>query len=254
MTEPDAWSFVKVTMASDTNHLGQPVGALVPDWQPCPHPPRSVMAGRHCRLEPVDPARHADRLHLANALDRDGAMWTYLPYGPFESAADYRTWMERACLGEDPQFFTIIDLATETPTGLAAYLRIDRANGVIEVGHLAYSPLLQRTRAATEAMVLMMARAFELGYRRYEWKCHTLNRPSRAAAQRLGFSYEGTFRQAVVTKGRNRDTAWYAIIDSEWPDLRAAFARWLAPDNFDAAGRQRLSLSALTVPLVKTRG
>jgi RimJ/RimL family protein N-acetyltransferase len=133
-------------------------------------------------------------------------------------------------------------------------MRIDPANGVIEVGGINYSPLLQRKPAATEAMYLMMRRAFELGYRRYEWKCDSLNAPSRAAAQRLGFSYEGVFRQAWVYKGRNRDTAWFSIIDGEWPALREAFERWLAPANFDANGRQRTGLSSLTAPLLKARG
>ena len=132
--------------------------------------------------------------------------------------------------------------------GVASYLRIDRQNGVIEVGHLAFSPLLQRTRAATEAMYLMMKHAFDSGYRRYEWKCNSLNAPSRAAATRLGFSYEGLFRQAVMWRGRNRDTAWFSILDTEWPRLDAAFQRWLDPENFDAAGKQKLRLSDLTAP------
>ncbi|MFN0128076.1 MAG: GNAT family N-acetyltransferase [Verrucomicrobiales bacterium] len=238
----------------DTNHLGQPVGDPAPDWRPRELPARTPMAGQCCRLEPVDPVRHAGALFGANARDRTGAMWTYLPYGPFESAADYRAWMEKSCLGDDPLFFTIVDAATDAPVGLAAFLRIDPANGVIEVGHLAYAPALQRTRAATEAMYLMMARVFGLGYRRYEWKCHSLNLPSRAAAQRLGFSFEGVMPQSVVVKGRNRDTAWYSVIDSEWSALRAAFDRWLAAENFDSAGRQRLSLSALTSPLVRSPG
>jgi len=204
------------------------------------------MDGRFCRLEPLDPVRHAEPLFRACACDERGAMWTYLFYGPFESAAAFRAWMERTCLGDDPLFFTIIDRASGEPVGLASYLRIEPAHGVMEVGHLVYSPALQRTAAATEAMYLMMARAFELGYRRYEWKCDSLNAPSRAAAERLGFSYEGLFRQAVVYKGRNRDTAWYSIIDTEWPALRAAFQRWLDPANFDAQGRQRVRLSELT--------
>jgi len=233
-------------MTPVTNHLGQPVGAPLPDWRPRPPPERAVLAGRTCRLEPVDPARHADALFAANQDDQDGAMWTYLPYGPFESAAGYRAWMERSCLGDDPLFYAIVDLATGEPVGLSAFLRIDRANGVVEVGHLAYAPRLQRTPAATEAMYLMMAHAFALGYRRYEWKCDSLNHPSRAAALRLGFAYEGLFRQAIVTKGRNRDTTWFSIIDAEWPALRAAFERWLAPENFDATGRQRIRLSDLT--------
>ena len=146
--------------------------------------------------------------------------------------------------GNDPLFYAILDQATNRAVGVAGYLRIDPRNGSIEVGHLGYSPLLQRTPAATEAMYLMMARAFELGYRRYEWKCDSLNEPSRAAALRLGFVFEGIFRQAVVVKGRNRDTAWFSVIDSEWPALKAAFVNWLAPDNFDEQGRQLARLSA----------
>ena len=239
-------------MPSVTNHLGQPVGAPLPDWKPVASPTRSTMAGTWCRLEPLDPARHAASLCAANALDHTGAMWTYLPYGPFATASEYREWMEGYCLRDDPLFFAIVDPSGEA-TGLASYLRIERTHGVIEVGHLAYTPRLQRTRAATEAMYLMMAHAFELGYRRYEWKCDALNAPSRAAAQRLGFSYEGTFRQAVVVKGRTRDTAWYSVIDRDWPALRTAFATWLAPENFDPAGRQRTSLSSLTAPLLASR-
>ncbi len=147
-------------------------------------------------------------------------------------------------MGNDPLFFTIMDCAGNKPLGLASYLRIDPRSGSIEVGHLAYSPLLQRTAAATEAMYLMMSRAFELGYRRYEWKCDALNAPSRSAAQRLGFTFEGIFRQATVVKGRSRDTAWFAIIDQDWPAIREAFIRWLSPANFDAAGRQRSPLAA----------
>src|SRR3954465_7648131 len=151
-------------------------------------------------------------------------------------------------------FFAIVDRITGKPAGVASVLRVDPANGCIEVGGLAYSPLLQRKPAATEAMFLIMGQAFKLGYRRYEWKCNALNAPSRAAAQRLGFSYEGIFRQATVVKGRNRDTAWYSIIDAEWPALRQAYEAWLAPANFDAHGNQRTQLSALTAPLLKQRG
>ncbi len=202
------------------------------------------MVGRFCRLEPIDPRRDAAALYAANALDGDGRMWTYLAYGPFASLADYQAWMQSACMGDDPLFFTIMHHAGKNPLGLAAYLRIDPRSGSIEVGHLAYSPLLQRTAAATEAMYLMMARAFDLGYRRYEWKCDALNAPSRSAALRLGFSFEGIFRQATVVKGRNRDTAWFSIIDKDWPAIREAFIRWLSPDNFDPAGRQRTPLAA----------
>jgi RimJ/RimL family protein N-acetyltransferase len=228
------------------NALGQEIGAPVPGWTPRPAPPRTAMAGRYCLVEPLDPARHAAGLAAANAADGDGRTWTYLSYGPFADAGDYRAWLDRAAARDDPLFHAVIDRPTGAALGVASYLRIDAANGAIEVGHINFSPLLQRTIAATEAMALMMARAFdELGYRRYEWKCDSLNAPSRAAAQRLGFRFEGIFRQAVVVKGRNRDTAWFAILDSEWPALKQAFARWLEPGNFDAAGRQARSLAAL---------
>jgi len=203
------------------------------------------MAGRFCRVEPLDPARHAVDLEAAMAEDADGRGWTYLPYGPF-AAGKYRAWVERVAASDDPLFHAVTDLATGKAVGVASYLRIDRANGVIEVGHLRFSPRLQRTQAATEAMALMMTRVFaELGYRRYEWKCDALNAPSRAAALRLGFRFEGIFRQAVVVKGRNRDTAWYSILDREWPALEQAFGRWLDPTNFDAQGHQRQSLASL---------
>lgn len=212
------------------------------------------MPGRYCRVEPIDPERHASELYEANALDPDSRNFTYLLSGPFETFDAYRLWMKTSCLGDDPLFHAIIDSATGKATGVASFMRIDAANGVIEVGNINYSPRLKRTRAATEAMYLMMKRAFELGYRRYEWKCDALNAPSRAAAQRLGFSYEGTFRQAVVYKGRSRDTAWYAAIHSEWPELDRAFLRWLDPGNFDTAGGQRVRLSELTAPILKQRG
>ena len=180
-------------------------------------------------------------------------MWTYMGYGPFADLRAYTNWMERACLGPDPLFFAIIDRRTDRAAGVASYLRIDPENGSIEVGHIAYSPLLQRTAAATEAMYLMMRWAFNAGYRRYEWKCNALNAPSRAAALRLGFSFEGVFRQATIVKSRNRDTAWYAVIDAEWPALDTAYRAWLAPGNFDSAGRQRVPLTALTAPVIVRR-
>jgi RimJ/RimL family protein N-acetyltransferase len=205
------------------------------------------MEGRFCRVEPLDPARHAAELFAANRADGDGRNWTYLAYGPFERLADYRRWMEASASGDDPLFHAVVDRASGLAVGVASYLRIDPAMGVIEVGHINYSPALQRKPAATEAMFLMMRRVFaELGYRRYEWKCDALNAASRAAATRLGFRYEGIFRQATVYKGRNRDTAWFSIIDRDWPALERAFARWLDPANFDAEGRQRESLSRLT--------
>jgi RimJ/RimL family protein N-acetyltransferase len=241
-------------MPYELNALGQPVGSRVEGWTPAPQPPREPMSGRSCRVEPLDVARHAADLHAANLLDTTHRNWTYLSYGPFAAEDDYIAWVRSVAGIADPQFHAIIDLATGRAAGVASYLRIDPAAGSIEVGHINYSPLLQHTVAATEAMYLMMRRAFELGYRRYEWKCHALNAPSRAAAQRLGLSYEGVFRQARVDKGRNRDTAWYAAIDREWPALDEAFRRWLDPANFDGQGRQRTSLSALTAPILVSRG
>lgn len=233
-------------MPPDTNPLGQPIGLPVPDWKPAARPARKSMTGRFCRLEPLDAAQHAADLFAANALDAEGRNWTYLPYGPFDSFTSYRAWVEQVSATADPLFFAIVSLATGKAVGVASYLRIDPANGVIEVGHLNFSPLMQRTPIATEAMYLMMEEAFALGYRRYEWKCNALNLPSRQAAQRLGFSFEGIFRQAAVSKGRNRDTAWYAAIDKEWPALDEAFRAWLSPENFDDEGMQCVALSRLT--------
>jgi RimJ/RimL family protein N-acetyltransferase len=236
-------------MSHQINEFGQPVGPAVLGWQPPPRPPREPMDGRYCRVEPLDPDRHVADLHAANCVDSEGRMWTYLAYGPFASLGDYAAWAGRVYAGDDPLFHAIIDAATGRAVGVASYLRIDPPAGTIEVGHIALSPALQRTPAATEAMYLLMRRAFDLGYRRYEWKCDALNAPSRAAAQRLGLSFEGVFRQATVYKGRNRDTAWYAAIDGEWPALDAAFTRWLDPANFDAQGRQRIRLSEITETL-----
>jgi RimJ/RimL family protein N-acetyltransferase len=200
------------------------------------------MTGRLCRLEPLS-TTHAPDLYEAHALDAEGRNWTYLPYGPFASVQELGDWIRAVEQGEDPLFFAIIDLATKRAVGWASYLRIDPPNGCIEVGHLAYSPLLQRTAAATEAMYLMARRAFdELGYRRYEWKCNSLNAPSWNAAERLGFTYEGIFRQGVIQKGRNRDQAWFSIIDPEWPAIRSALQLWLDASNFNAAGTQKRGL------------
>lgn len=223
---------------------GLPRGVELPNWAPPPVPPLEPLEGRYCRVVPLS-GTHADSLHAANLLDGEGRMWAYLPYGPFDSAASYDEWVQAKSASRDPMFLTIVDRAADRPVGVASYMRIDPANGAIEVGHLAYSPLLQRTAAATEAMFLMMEQVFALGYRRYEWKCDALNAPSRVAALRLGFTFEGIFRQAAVVKGRNRDTAWYSVIDREWPALREAFRRWLEPANFDAEGRQRVRLAEL---------
>ncbi len=234
-----------------TNEYGQPIGFSVPDFKPPAWPGNEPMTGRTCRVEPINPDRHAADLFAANRTAPDGRFWSYLPYGPFDTLEDYRSWMDSACLGEDPKFHAIIDLATEKAVGVASYLRIDPKAGSIEVGHINYSPLMQRSLVATECMYLMMARAFDtLGYRRYEWKCNAANAGSMNAAKRLGFTYEGTFRQMSVVKGRNRDTAWFSILDREWPAVKQAFQTWLSPDNFDADGRQKLRLSELTAAAV----
>jgi RimJ/RimL family protein N-acetyltransferase len=225
------------------NALGQPIGPALPDWRPPPRPQQQALVGRFCSVEPLDVARHARDLHEANSRDLEQRMWTYLFSGPYESFADYERWLSERTPASDPLFQAFVSRATGRAVGLGAFMRIDPAAGSIEVGHIAMSPLLQRSPAATEALYLMMRHAFELGYRRYEWKCDALNEKSRRAAERLGFTFEGLFRQAIVYKGRSRDTAWYSIIDSEWPLVREAFERWLDPGNFDASGQQRASLA-----------
>jgi RimJ/RimL family protein N-acetyltransferase len=231
---------------SRQNEYAQPIGEPVPGWTARSEPPRSPMIGRYCRIEPVDVERHAADLYQAYSEAHDGRDWTYMFAGPFADFASYRQYLTSAVSGADPLHHAIIDLATGKAVGTAALMRIDRTHGVIEVGHIAYSPRLKRTPAATEAMFLLMKRVFdELGYRRYEWKCDHLNAPSRAAALRYGFQFEGIFRQAVIYKGRSRDTAWFSMIDSEWPAVRSGFEEWLRPENFDGAGKQLKRLSDL---------
>ena len=228
------------------NTYGQPIGSPVSDWQECAFPPRSTMSGKWCRVEIFSPEEHAEELFSAYVKQRNDQDWTYLPYGPFEHFDDYQNWLTKACCGDDPLFHTIIEAETNKAVGVASFLRIQPVVGVIEVGHIHFSPLLQKTPVATEAMFLMMSRVFdELGYRRYEWKCDALNAPSRKAAERFGFSFEGVFRQATMYKNRNRDTAWFGIIDKDWPILKKAFQTWLKPDNFDTQGRQKKSLQQI---------
>lgn len=229
------------------NELGQPIGFLLPDWKPCEPPPETPMLGQYCRLGRLNLVAHAQDLFDANITDTEGRIWTYLGYGPFDDVDSYKEWIKDQALGDDPLFHAIIDLKTDKAVGVASYLRIEPPIGSIEVGHINYSPLLQKTAAATEAMYLMMARVFdELGYRRYEWKCDNANAKSRGAAERLGFTFEGVFRQCTIYKGRNRDTAWFSILDSEWPALKAAYQEWLAPSNFNDDGSQKKALSDLT--------
>jgi len=223
----------------------QPVGPLVPGWEIPAWPQRTPLAGRTCQLEPLVPEFHGDELFEAAAPDVSGRHWTWLPYGPFLERGLYLQWLRDFTQGTDPLFYAIRSRATGRASGVCAYLRIAPPAGTIEVGHINFSPELQQTVAATEALFLVIQHAFHLGYRRVEWKCDTHNAPSRRSAQRLGFTFEGIFRQAQVVKGRNRDTAWFAIIDGDWPAIQAAYREWLAPENFDAAGQQQQRLTDL---------
>lgn len=231
-------------MSDSEDQVNRPIGEAVPGWAPRRPPGRVALTGRYCSLDPFDVSAHAPSLFAAFAEDERNVGWVYLPYGPFASTKDFERWCRRTCLGDDPLFFAVLDLETGRAVGMASYLRATPEMGVVEVGHIHFAPQLQRTPAATEAMYLMMRHVFDdLGYRRYEWKCDALNARSRRAASRLGFTFEGVFRQHLIYKGRNRDTAWYSVIDSEWPALRRRFEAWLDPRNFDAEGNQRTSLA-----------
>ena len=213
-------------------------------WKPAQPLSRVALEGELVRLEPVDVARHAGQLFTAQSGAPE--LWEYLPYGPFANETAFRVWLTERAATSDPLFYAIIERKSGRALGMASFLRIEQGHGVIEVGHIWYSPALQRTRLATDAMYVMARHVFDdLGYRRYEWKCNALNEPSRRAAVRLGFTFEGVFRQHMVIKGANRDTAWYSMLDGEWPAAKAAFEAWLRPDNFDADGRQLRSLAEL---------
>jgi RimJ/RimL family protein N-acetyltransferase len=216
------------------------------DWRPAQPPRREALTGRYTRLEPVDASRHAaDLFELSHGPQGDPAIWIYMGYGPFADFAAFNTWLMERAASSDPLFFAVVDLATGRAAGMASYLRIVPADGVIETGHIWFAPVLQDTRPATEAIFLMARNAFDtLGNRRYEWKCNARNTPSRRAADRFGFTFEGIFRQHMIVKGRNRDTAWYAMIDRDWPAIKAAFEAWLDPTNFDPSGREKKKLNA----------
>jgi RimJ/RimL family protein N-acetyltransferase len=216
------------------------------DTEPARRPQRLGLDGRRVRIVPLDANAHADALFASAGGQQNEALWQYLFEGPFATRAAFEASLRQKALSEDPLFFAILDNASGDAVGYAAYMRIEPAHRVIEIGSILFTPRLQRTIGATEAMYLMARHVFEdLGYRRYEWKCNTLNAPSRNAALRMGFTFEGIFRQHMIIKGRNRDTAWFSMLDSEWPKRKAAFEQWLHPSNFDANGRQRISLSVL---------
>jgi RimJ/RimL family protein N-acetyltransferase len=228
--------------------IAAPVGAPVEPPPSGRAPERAPLVGTEVRLEPVEVAAHAESLfRRSHARTQDAALWTYLAYGPFADAGAFAAWLEERARSQDPLFFAIVERASGEAAGMASYMNIVPAHGSIEIGHIWFAPPLQKSRAATEAIFLLARHVFdELGYRRLEWKCDALNAASVRAARRFGFTYEGTFRQHMVVKGRNRDTAWFALLDREWPAVRSSFERWLAPANFDPAGRQRTALSALT--------
>ncbi|MCY1277219.1 Acetyltransferase (GNAT) domain protein [compost metagenome] len=215
-------------------------------WQPVAMPARESISGRYVNLEPLDPARHGDDLWTAlQGPDSDPVLWDYLPYGPFPERAGFDAWIAGNAASADPQFFAVIDKASQRCVGLLSFLRITPKDGCIEIGHIAFGRVMQRSPGSTEAVYLLAKRAFDLGYRRLEWKCNSLNARSMRAAERLGFTYEGTFRQHMVVKDRNRDSAWFSILDSEWPVRQRAFEEWLSGENFDEQGRQKRRLEDL---------
>ncbi len=216
-------------------------------WTARPRPQRKPMEGRYARLEPLDVAKHGDQLYEASSKVDAERLWFYSGDGPYPTRESFQPWLEKAQASDDPLMFVIIDKATGRVEGRQTFMRITPEHGVIEIGYIMYGPAIARTRVATEAFYLFAAHAFDdLGYRRYEWKCDDANVPSKNAALRFGYTFEGIFRQHMVYKGRNRDTAWFSMLDSEWPGIRRAFQDWLAPENFDAQGKQKISLSALT--------
>ncbi|ACL62016.1 GNAT family N-acetyltransferase [Methylobacterium nodulans] len=229
---------------------GLPIGAPVTPADPAPRPERTTLRGRFVTLVPLDAAAHGPALAAGAVGPGTEALWLYMSRGPFADAAAFQDYLSASEASADPLFFTILDARSGQALGHATLMRIDPANRTIEVGNILYTPALQRTPGATEAMRLLAGYAFDLGYRRYEWKCNALNAPSRAAAARLGFTFEGLFRQAMIVKGRNRDTAWFSMLDGEWPQVGQALDRWLAPENFSGEGTQRLRLSGLTAAAI----
>lgn len=221
------------------NKLRLRIGFPLKNWTTALTPPRTPMVGSWCCMEPINPNNHTDALFMAFSEDLENRNWSYLPYGPFETKKAFNGWIRETCLGSDPLFYAIIDKSNNKALGISSYLRITPNVGVIEAGHIHYAPALQNSTAGTEAMYLMMKRAFEeLGYRRYEWKCDALNFSSRKAAERLGMTFEGVFRQATIYKNRNRDTAWFSLLDIEWPRMKQVFELWLNPNNFSREGSQ----------------
>ena len=239
---------VKWTTDADGNRVGVAVAPGV-----AKRPGGTTLTGDRVRLEPLDVRAHGDDLWQACDASTNPSLWTYMLSGPFTSVSDFRDWVESRAAATDAVFYAVVDTATNRALGVVSYLRIDPENRTIEVGNISYFDELARTASATEAMTLMAGHAFDLGYRRYEWKCNVLNAPSVSAAERLGFSFEGVFRNALTVRGHNRDTAWFALTVEDWPAILAAHRHWLSPDNFDGSGKQRQSLRELTSPLLAGR-
>ena len=233
------------------NEYDQPIGPPVPNWEARPFPPHKAIEGRFCRLEPINAKSHGVELYTALASAPDSRAWTYLFTEPFANQHECMLYLESMQASKDPMFFAVVDRQSQRAVGYLTLMRIDPTHGVIEVGNINYSPLLQRTPAATEVQYLLMKLVFDtLGYRRFEWKCDSLNTPSQSAALRLGFTFEGVFRQAMVYKGRSRDTAWFSLVDCEWQAVKAAIETWLSPDNFESDGSQCMSLVDIRQRLV----
>jgi RimJ/RimL family protein N-acetyltransferase len=230
-------------MSAKMDDKTQPIGEALPGWTPRQRPPATPMNGHDCIVEPLSVEAHGNALFEVLCTPDAKSGWTYQRDEQPKDRETFHAWLAANAASQDPMFHAIVDRETGKAVGVASFMRMDFANGVIEVGHIHYAPVMRRTPAGTEAMFLMMQRAFDLGYRRYEWKCDSLNAPSRRAAERYGFTFEGIFRQAVIYKGRNRDTAWFAIIDRDWPAIKRAFEQWLDPANFDASGRQKRQLA-----------
>ena len=229
-----------------TNELGQSIGDPVDDWKICATPPSTQMEGKFCVVEILDVKKHAEGLFNSFAKDVKNYDWTYLHYGGFKSLTNFMEWLDKDCLHDDPLFHAIIDKNQNVAVGMASYLRFQQKIGNIEVGHIHYSLPMQQKPIGTEAMYLMMKRVFdELGYRRYEWKCDSLNERSCKAAKRFGFTFEGVFKQHNIVKGHNRDTAWFSIIDKDWARIKKNYELWLDKTNFNREGKQNKSLTSL---------
>lgn len=228
------------------NEFDQPIGQKIETWQETAKPGRETMQGQYCRIEFLDIDKHAAKLFVALTHNNPGDSWTYLPYGPFSNVNEFCDWIKKVECLPDEQLYAILDEKTQEPIGICGFLRINPTHGSIEIGHIHFSSQLKKTPAATEAIYLMMHKVFdELNYRRCEWKCHSLNLASIKAAKRLGFTYEGLFRQSHVIKNHNRDTMWFSIIDSEWPQIKNRILKWLSNSNFDNKGHQKVSLRDL---------